>query len=184
MIDLGFLDPAASTPPARSPVSDVRGAGALVDRSRVAKTELQTGPDDAAVLAAAVEHATGAPPQTGHAVEADGAWWCPLTPTRVLVLGDPPDTPAPPVSAVTVTSGFAAFGLGGPTARGVLARVSALDLRRAGTGTLLPGSVARVPAIVLCRSQDELLILAGSAHAQYLWETLVDAAQAPAVAHA
>ena len=184
MIDLGFLDPAASTPPPRSPVGDVPGAGALVDRSLVAKTELQAGPDDAAVLAAAVERATGAPPRTGRAIEADGAWWCPLTPTRVLVVGDPPATPAPPVSAVTVTSGFAAFGLSGPTARAVLARVSALDLRRADTGALLPGSVARVPAIVLCRREDELLILAGSAHAQYLWETLVDAAEPSQVTHA
>lgn len=166
MIDLGFLDPSASTVATRSPLEEAAPQLGLSDRSLVPKTELQVGPGDAAAL--------GKLP-TGRAVETDGAWWCPLTPTRILVIGDPPTDVAAPVSAVTVTSGFVALGLSGPRARHVLARVSALDLRRATKGSLLPGSVARVPAIVLCEGDDALLILAGSAHAQYLWDTLVDA---------
>ncbi|MFA9269854.1 MAG: hypothetical protein ACEQSX_03735 [Baekduiaceae bacterium] len=166
MIDLSFLDPAASTVAARSPLEDAAAHAGLSDRSLVAKTELQVGPGDAGALGTL-------PP--GRAGGLAGAWWCPLTPTRILVIGDPPTEVAAPVSAVTVTSGFVAVGLSGPRARVVLARVSALDLRRATKGSLLPGSVARIPAIVLCEGDDALLILAGSAHAQYLWDTLVDA---------
>lgn len=176
MIDLGFLDPSASTVPPRSPVDEGPRAG-LTDRSLVAKTELQVGPGDAAPLAAAVQTATGVAPELGRAVEAAGAWWCPITPTRVLVIGDPPPAVTAPVSAVTVTSGFVAISLSGPRARDVLARVSALDLREAAEGSLLPGSVARIPAIVVCERDDALLVLAGSAHARYLWDTLVDAGE-------
>ncbi|MGK2938401.1 MAG: hypothetical protein ACSLFR_11440 [Solirubrobacteraceae bacterium] len=176
MIDLGFLDPSSSTAAPHSPVDEVPRAG-LTDRSLVAKTELQVGPADAAALTAAVETATGVAPKLGRAVEAAGAWWCPVTPTRVLVIGDPPAAVTAPVSAVTVTSGFVAVSLSGGRARDVLARVSALDLRRATEGSLLPGSVARIPAIVVCERDDALLVLAGSAHARYLWDTLVDAGE-------
>ncbi len=166
MIDLGFLDPSASTVAARSPLEDAAAHAGLSDRSSVPKTELQVGPDDAAAL--------GTLP-TGRAVEVDSAWWCPLTPTRVLVIGAPPAQLDARVTAASVTSGYVAIGLAGPRSRDVLARVSALDVRHATTGSLLPGSVARIPAIVLFERDDALLILAGSAHAQYLWDTLVDA---------
>lgn len=209
MIDLGFLDPAAGRPAARSPLHDAwsavagvrtaerggwtmpvafgdpaeelaacRDAVALADRSHLTKLELQCGPDDAAAFAAAVEAATGAPPESGRAAAAAGAWWCPLTPTRLLVVAEPGAAPAdPPGTATNVTAGFAALSLVGPRARDVLARVSALDLRAAREGALLPGSVAKVPGIVLCERDDALLVLAGSAHAQYLWDTLVDAGE-------
>lgn len=212
MSSLSFLDPSGAEPLARSPLEDGwLAAGArlaerdgwrvaagytsegteraacsravgLADRSHLTKLELQTGPDGAAGLRALVERLSGATPTPGRAEFAAGAWWCPLTPTRLLVLGEPAALRGLALTgqdlAVTVadvTAGFAAVSLLGPRGRDVLARVSALDLRAADTGTLMPGSVARVAGLVVCERRDALLILVGSAHAQYLWETLTDA---------
>lgn len=207
MTVLGFLDPAAGPPArsplhdtwGRIPGAQVaqrsgwtvplslgdpeaeqaacRTAAALADRSHLGKVELQAGPAHAGALAAAAEAATGSSPVPGTARFAGGAWWCPLTPTRLLVVGEAPAVDDDDVTATTVTAGFVALSLIGPRARDVLARVCALDLRRAAAGALLPGSVARVPGLVLCERDDALLVLAGSAHAQYLWDVLVDAGQ-------
>lgn len=153
----GFGDPASEAEAARSTV-------AVSDRSALGKLEVT------------------APLEPGTAVQADGAWWCPLTRERTLVLC-PTEATAELrerlADVVDVTSGLAAVGLEGPSARYVLARLTALDLRQGSTpeGGFRPGSVARVPGMLLHEATDRFLLLFGSAHAQYLWEVVCDAAE-------
>ncbi len=153
----GFGDPEAEARAARSSV-------AVSDRSALGKLE-------------ATE-----PMEPGTAVHAEGAWWCPLTRERTLVLC-PTDATAGVrerlAGVVDLTSGLAAVGVEGPLARDLLARLTALDLRpgSAPVGAFRPGSVARVPAMLLHEAEDRFLVLFGSAHAQYVWEVACDAAE-------
>ena len=66
----------------------------------------------------------------------------------------------------------------GPLAREALARLTALDLRPAvcPPGSFRPGSVARVPAMVLCEAEDRFLVLFGAALGHYMWTAVADAA--------
>lgn len=130
----------------------------FADRSNLLKLELQA---ESATLAGIVAEASGGHALThGIAVRADEAWWCPVTPTRVLVLGEPEHAAriraavadargvavadasegAPPgasddvlatVTVTDLTSGLAALTLAGPEARELLARFCALDVRPA-----------------------------------------------------
>jgi glycine cleavage system aminomethyltransferase T len=112
---------------------------------------------------------------------ADGAWWCPVTPTRVLVLGSDPGTLELPdgVSTVDVTCGLAAVSLVGPGCRELLARFCAIDVRPAvaPVNAFRPGSVARTPGYVLVEAPDQLLVMVGWALSEYLWEVVADAAE-------
>ena len=92
---------------------------------------------------------TGGQP-TGTATRAGGAWWCPLTPTRELVIGGDPEPPSG-ASVVDLTGAFCALTIIGPQARETIARFCAIDLRPKVTPVtgLRPGSVARTPGIVL-----------------------------------
>ncbi len=158
-IDLG--DAAAEQEAARSSV-------AVADRCALGKLEV-TGP-----ASSLPELAPGA------AVHREGAWWCPVTAERMLVLCPPVATAElrERLPAVDLTTGLAAVGIAGPRARDVLARLSALDLRPQSTpeGGFRPGSVARVPAMVLREGGDRFLVLFGSAYAQYVWTAVCDAA--------
>jgi len=112
----------------------------------------------------------------------DGAWWCPVTPSRVLWLGLPASSgPEPPegVSTVDVTSGLAALALVGPGCRELLARFCAIDVRPAvaPVDAFRPGSVARTPGYVLVEAADRLLVLVGWALGEYLWQVVADAAE-------
>lgn len=107
----------------------------------------------------------------GTASRVDGAWWCPLSERRALVLGE--------ADGVDVTSVFAAIMLVGPGAREVFARFCALDLRDAVTpvGSFRPGSIARQPGMVLRAAEDRWLLLFGWAVGEYMWTVVEDAAR-------
>jgi glycine cleavage system aminomethyltransferase T len=116
----------------------------------------------------------------GGAERREDAWWCPVTPSRVMVLGgssavEPPDG----ASVVDVSCGLVALALLGPGCRELLARFCAIDVRRAVTPVagFRPGSVARTPGYVLVESEERLLIMVGWALGQYIWEVVADAAE-------
>ena len=178
----GFGDPAGEAQACGSSVG-------VVDRSHLGKVEVQ-GPD--AAMPALVEAASGgARLELGAAANLSGAWWCPVTAERVLVLCEPGRTAAvrkrldaaarEQAGAVVVdlTSALAAMAIVGPRSREALARLTALDLRERETpeGGFRPGSVARVPAMVLRERGDRFVVLFGAAHARYMWTAAIDAAE-------
>jgi sarcosine oxidase gamma subunit len=209
-MNLAFLTPAAAAaeaqadapPPARTPMEHAaRAAGARfevrggwnvarfdappsrvvswADACALGKLELQGAP---AALADLVAQRTGGggAPAPGTALRAAGAWWCPVTPGRLLVLSDPgvATEPPPRTRAVDVTASFAALTVTGPQAREAIARCCALDLRPGVTpvGGFRPGSVARTPGFVLRESADRYLLLTGAALGHHLWTVVADAA--------
>jgi heterotetrameric sarcosine oxidase gamma subunit len=175
---------------------------AFADRSHLTKLEVQAEPE---VLAAVIHAASGGAVGLGPrlAVRADGAWWCPVTPSRALVLADSEQdggvrvrnavTAAAAnatslvsvidatslVSVIDVTSGLAALTLAGPGSGELLARFCAIDVRLSVTPVcgFRPGSVARTPGYLLREREDRLLVLVGWALGEYLWEVVADAAE-------
>jgi glycine cleavage system aminomethyltransferase T len=110
----------------------------------------------------------------GSAERRNGAWWCPMTRERALVIGTPP----PIDGTVDVTTTFAALAVVGPLARELFARFTAIDLRPEVTPLhgWRPGSVARTPGAILREAEDRYLMLFGAAVGHYMWETVADAA--------
>jgi glycine cleavage system aminomethyltransferase T len=108
----------------------------------------------------------------GTASRIDGAWWCPVTRQRTLVIG------AAAVDALEVTTTLAALAIVGPQARELLARFCALDLRAQSVpvGGFRPGSVARTPGYVVREDAERFLILFGWALGEYMWTVVADAA--------
>jgi heterotetrameric sarcosine oxidase gamma subunit len=157
------------------------------DMSHLGKLELQAEPD---VLKAIFAANTPAPFELGSAHRGDGAWWCPLAPTRLLVvcessrlasirsqIEEAVTAAEAPASLVDVTTVLAALRLAGPQAREMFARFCALDLRPQITppGSVRPGSVARQPGVVLCEREDRFLMLFGWAVAEYVWQQVEQA---------
>lgn len=164
---------------------------AFADRSQLVKLELQAEPRALAAIVAAASG--GVELEPGLAVRAGEVWWCPVTPSRVLVLGEASagrelrgavetavsaEAGGATVSSVDVTCGLAAMALIGPGCRELLARFCAVDVRPAVTPVagFRPGSVARTPGYVLVEGEQRLLILVGWALGEYLYETVSDAA--------
>jgi heterotetrameric sarcosine oxidase gamma subunit len=167
---------------------------AFADRSNLVKLELHAQPE---VLAALVGAATGGlklEPQL--AARAEDAWWCPVTPSHALVLGEPEvahnlrETVAgavaelagdagPTVTVADVTCGLCGLALIGPGAGELLARFCAIDVRPAVTPVagFRPGSVARTPGYVLREAEQRLLVLVGWALGEYLHDVVADAAE-------
>lgn len=157
------------------------------DATWLGKIELQ-GP---APEVAAVAGAGGAPALELGRLTGDGdPWWCPFSDRRVLAVCGPGRAPAlretladaaasRPMSVTDLTCAIAAVALVGPRARDVLARLSAIDLRPDVTPetSFRPGSVARIPAMVLRERGDRYVLMFGSAYAQYMWTQLTDAAE-------
>jgi glycine cleavage system aminomethyltransferase T len=138
-----------------------------VDVSHLSKLELQgTGVSERAGL------------QLGQATRRDGAWWCPLTPDRALVIGARPENLPEHASAVDVGTVFAAMTLVGPLAREVFARFCAADLRPKITPVtgLRPVSIARQPGLIVREAEDRYLFTFGWAVGQYMWTVVEDAA--------
>lgn len=166
----------------------------FADRSSLAKFELQAEPQ---VLAALVAQATeqtspgGVALEPGLAACSQGTWWCPVTPSRVLILTEPGSAASiraavaqaadalGSVTVVDVTCAHAALSLLGPGARELLARFCAIDVRPALAPpcSFRPGSVARTPGYLLVEAEDQLLVLVGWALGEYLWEVVADAAR-------
>ena len=123
--------------------------------------------------------------ELGTATRRDGAWWCPMTPDRLLVISDPgrlatareqvPDG----VDVLDVTTVFAAMTLVGPQSREVFARYCAADLRPKVTpiAGLRPVSVARQPGVIVREDEDRFLFWFGWAIGQYMWTVVDDAAR-------
>jgi glycine cleavage system aminomethyltransferase T len=138
-----------------------------VDVSHLAKLELQgTG----------IAHRAGL--ELGTATRRDGAWWCPLTPDRALVIGERPASIPEQTSVVDVGTVFAAMTLVGPLSREVFARFCAADLRPKVTPVtgLRPVSIARQPGLIVREAEDRYLFLFGWAVGQYMWTVVEDAA--------
>jgi glycine cleavage system aminomethyltransferase T len=161
----------------------------FADLSHLGKLEVQA---DAAGLAAIVAGCAGGERLAlGEATRAGGAWWCPYTARRAIVLCDPGATAslrerledaaadqAATVAVVDVTCVYAALTLVGPLARELFARFTAIDLRPQATPVcgFRPGSVGRSPGAVLCEADQRYLMLFGAALGQYMWTVVADAA--------
>jgi glycine cleavage system aminomethyltransferase T len=141
-------------------------AGGWADVSHLAKVELHGAP------AVALER--------GRAARLGGAWWCPLTVERTLVIGGAPGDRAGEATAVDVTTCYGALALCGPAAREILSRFTAIDAREASLPVcgLRPGSVARTPGLLLREAPDRFLMLFGWALGEYMWTVVADAAAA------
>jgi glycine cleavage system aminomethyltransferase T len=163
-----------------------RATVGIGDVSSLGKLEFQGDPADVAAAAAA----GGADEiELGRAVRGGDAWWCPFSNRRVLAVCAPSRAPGlrdelvgAPRGAMTVTDmtcALAALALVGPLARDVLARLTAIDLRpdRTPEASFRPGSVARVPGMVLREHGERYVLMFGSAYAQYMWTQVTDAAE-------
>jgi heterotetrameric sarcosine oxidase gamma subunit len=146
----------------------------FADRSNLTKLELHSTAEAVATL--------GLTP--GAAASRDGAWWCPVTPARVLVLGRsdgglPAEVSGESTTALDLSSALAAMTLVGPGANELLARFCAIDVRPSvmPVAAFRPGSVARTPGYVLREREDRLLVLVGWALGEYLWDVVADAAE-------
>jgi heterotetrameric sarcosine oxidase gamma subunit len=162
----------------------------FADLSSLGKIEIQASP---AELAAIVAVGTGGERlELGRATRAAGAWWCPYTPERALVLCDAADAAAlrerldeaagavhGPASVVDVTTAHGALAIVGPLARELFARFTAIDLRPQVTPVrgFRPGSLARVPGAILHEAEERYLMLFGAALGRYVWSVVADAAE-------
>jgi heterotetrameric sarcosine oxidase gamma subunit len=153
----------------------------FADMSHLGKIEVQ---GDVAAI-------TGHELELGHALRAEGAWWCPYSATRAVVLCQPGDTAALRdrltataadanglSSVIDISAAEGAITILGALARETFARFTAIDLRPQVTPVhaFRPGSVARTGGAILCEAPDRYLMLFGAALGQYVWTVVADAA--------
>jgi glycine cleavage system aminomethyltransferase T len=141
----------------------------FADRSELGKLELQRSAS-----------APSSEFDAGVAVQEAWGWRCPIRPDRELRLCSPSTTTdvrkdsSAEGHVVDLTASLSALTIAGPLAREVFAQFCALDLREASLpiGGFRPGSVARNPGFVLREGPERFLVLTGTGHAQYVWETV------------
>jgi heterotetrameric sarcosine oxidase gamma subunit len=144
----------------------LRGSVGFADRSQIGKLELIG------------EHGLA----LGEAHRRDGAWLCPTSRERALVLCEPGLTAELRErygrDVVDLTSAMGAMTIAGPLAPEVFARFTAIDLRPRVTPVhgWRPGSVARTPGAILREAEDRWLMLFGAALGSYVWTVVADAA--------
>ena len=161
----------------------------IAELSSLGITELLGTP---AVIEAITSEVAGTAAKLGEAVFAGGAWWCTVKPDRVLAITEAGETAGlrgrleaaaasrnELVSVTDLTSTLTTFSYSGPLARDTFARITALDLREREFPLrgFLPGSIGRVPGLLLRQGQDSFLHTFGAASAQYMWESVIDAAE-------
>jgi glycine cleavage system aminomethyltransferase T len=154
----------------------------FADVSHLGKIEVQ---GDVAAI-------TGRDLELGRATRAGGAWWCPYSAQRAVVLCPAGDTVALRdlltasaadasglASVIDTTTSQGAMTIIGPLARETFARFTAIDLRPQITPVhaFRPGSVARTGGAILCEAPDRYLMLFGAALGQYVWTVVADAAE-------
>jgi heterotetrameric sarcosine oxidase gamma subunit len=162
----------------------------FADVSHLGKIEIQATADDLAAIVAAASG--GASLELGRATRAKGAWWCPYSAQRAVVLCSPGDTAALRdhltasaadanglSSVIDTSTSQGAMTIIGPLARETFARFTAIDLRPQVTPVhaFRPGSVARTGGAILCEAPDRYLMLFGAALGQYVWTVVADAAE-------
>jgi heterotetrameric sarcosine oxidase gamma subunit len=162
----------------------------FADLSALGKIEIQASTAELAAIVAVGSR--GERLELGRATRAAGAWWCPYTAERALVLCDPAD--AAPLrerleeaagavqglaSVVDVTTAHGGLAIAGPLARELFARFTAIDLRPQVTPVcgFRPGSLARVPGAILREAEERYLMLFGAALGRYVWTVVADAAE-------
>jgi glycine cleavage system aminomethyltransferase T len=185
-VSLAFLSPAGAADGvvAHSPMEHLAGSAGARFEVRdgwnvavgYAAAPRPTGWADVSHLRKLELQGEGVGGELGTATRRGDAWVCPLTPTRALIVGGSDPAPA---NALDVTTCFAALTIFGPSAREVIARFCALDLRPlvAPPDSFRPGSIARQPGMILCEAPDRFLLLFGWAVAEYMWTVVDDAAQ-------
>jgi glycine cleavage system aminomethyltransferase T len=161
----------------------------VADLSFLGKLELQGASEVVATIVA--ELAGGAQLVPGRATLADGTWWCPISPGRVLAVSSPETTASVReaveaaaaaqqgfASVIELTSALCSNAVVGPLARETFARTTALDLRpqRFAEAAFAPVSVARIPGMILRERGDQFLHLFGAGYADYVWTVFTDAA--------
>ena len=204
MSALAFLSPGPNTV-AKSPMEPgAAAAGALFEERDGWRVAVAFPDEDSSVVGFAdmshlgkievqgdVAAITGRELELGRATRADGAWWCPYSATRAVVLCQPGETVAIRdsllasaadanglASVIDTTTAQGAMTIFGPLARETFARFTAIDLRpqvTPGHGWR-PGSVARTGGAILCEAPDRYLMLFGAALGQYVWTLVADAA--------
>ena len=205
MSGLAFLSPGPGAV-AKSPMEPgAAAAGAVFEERDGWKVAVSfPGEDSSAVGFADVSHmgkievqgdvaaVTGHDLELGRATRADGAWWCPYSATRAVVLCPAGETVAIRdsllasaadanglTSVIDTTTAQGAMTILGPLARETFARFTAIDLRQQVTPVhgWRPGSVARTGGAILCEAPDRYLMLFGAALGQYVWTVVDDAAR-------
>ena len=161
----------------------------VADLSCLGKLELQAAPETVSAIVSGL--IGGAALEPGRATLHEGTWWCPMSPSRVIAVSWPEDTPRVRealesaggggsfASVVETTAAWGSNAVVGPQARETFARTMALDLRPGSFGELdfAPVSVARTPGLVLRVEGDSFLHLFGAGYADYTWTVFVDAAE-------
>jgi glycine cleavage system aminomethyltransferase T len=190
-VSLDFLSPAPSAI-ARSPMErEALAAGARVERrdgwnvavsfegeERHLATVAFADRSQIGKLEVIGEHGL----ELGKGTRREGAWWCPTSRERALVLCEPDKTAELRDqlggAAVDLTSAMGALTIAGPLAGELFARFTAIDLRPHVTPVhgFRPGSVARTPGAVLREDEERWLMLFGAALGSYVWTVVADAA--------
>jgi glycine cleavage system aminomethyltransferase T len=174
--------------PEKEAAACARSVG-VADLSCLGKLEIQAEPNTVSAIVSGLTG--GGAVEAGRAMLHEGTWWCPMSPSRVIAVTWPEDTPRVReglesaggggsfASVVETTAAWGSNAVVGPLARETFARTMALDLRPGSFGELAfaPVSVARTPGLVLRTGGDSFLHLFGAGYAEYTWTVFVDAAE-------